>query len=191
MRQSGPSSRQQFVIGKTLNDKNGCPWLTPMLNPVSSENYHFVRFPDLGRRASFSGRSGFAGPELSKAQNERGAHMGAVNISSWQARNGWSVYKCMDEDGISHKVLQFQMLKFLLWLVALWVTWGIKVQFQVACLLKEPAFASLLLTWLLARREVMKAGGITKSQRFSEELHSPTSSEDDDNPHPITILGHE
>ncbi|KAJ6691370.1 TYPE IV INOSITOL POLYPHOSPHATE 5-PHOSPHATASE 7-LIKE [Salix koriyanagi] len=73
----------------------------------------------------------------------------------------------------------------------LWVTWGIKVQFQIACLLKEPAFASLLLTWLLARREVMKAGGITKSQRFSEELHSPTSSEDDDNPHPITILGHE
>lgn len=53
------------------------------------------------------------------------------------------------------------------------------------------AFASLLLTWLLARREVMKAGGITKSHRFSEELHSPTSSEDDDNPHPITILGHE
>ncbi|KAJ6371499.1 hypothetical protein OIU77_001911 [Salix suchowensis] len=37
----------------------------------------------------------------------------------------------------------------------------------------------------------MKAGGITKSQRFSEELHSPTSSEDDDNPHPITILGHD
>ncbi|KAJ6681968.1 hypothetical protein OIU74_020259 [Salix koriyanagi] len=47
------------------------PWLTPMLNPVSSENYHF------GRRASFSGRSGFAGPELSKAQNERGAHGGS------------------------------------------------------------------------------------------------------------------
>jgi hypothetical protein len=77
MRQSGPSSRQQFVIGKTLNDKNGCPWLNPMLNPVSSENYHFVRFPDLGRRASFSGRSGFAGPELSKAQNGRGAHGGS------------------------------------------------------------------------------------------------------------------
>uniref|UniRef100_A0A6N2LIN2 Uncharacterized protein n=1 Tax=Salix viminalis TaxID=40686 RepID=A0A6N2LIN2_SALVM len=83
------------------------------------------------------------------------------------------------------------MLKFLLWLVASWVTWGIKVQFQVACLLKEPTFASLLLTWLLARKEVMKAGGITKSQRFSDELHSPLLSEDYDNPHPITILGHE
>uniref|UniRef100_A0A6N2MDQ1 Uncharacterized protein n=1 Tax=Salix viminalis TaxID=40686 RepID=A0A6N2MDQ1_SALVM len=52
-------------------------------------------------------------------------------------------------------------------------------------------FASLLLTWLLARREVMKAGGITKSLRFADELHSPPSSEDDDNPLPITILGHE
>ncbi|KAJ6733390.1 TYPE IV INOSITOL POLYPHOSPHATE 5-PHOSPHATASE 9 [Salix koriyanagi] len=37
----------------------------------------------------------------------------------------------------------------------------------------------------------MKAGGITESQRFSDELHSPPSSEDDDNPLPITILGHE
>ncbi|KAK3004276.1 hypothetical protein RJ639_019881 [Escallonia herrerae] len=31
------------LIGKTLNDKDGCPALTPMLNPTVSDSYHYAR----------------------------------------------------------------------------------------------------------------------------------------------------
>uniref|UniRef100_A0A6N2K370 Uncharacterized protein n=1 Tax=Salix viminalis TaxID=40686 RepID=A0A6N2K370_SALVM len=44
MRQSGPSSRQ-------LNNKNGCPWLTPMLNPVQEGGQVSVAVLDLQGRS--------------------------------------------------------------------------------------------------------------------------------------------
>ncbi|KAL8475596.1 hypothetical protein ACS0TY_028308 [Phlomoides rotata] len=28
------------LIGRTINDKYGCPWLTPLIHPISSENFH-------------------------------------------------------------------------------------------------------------------------------------------------------
>lgn len=40
------------LIGKTLNDKYGCPWLTPMLNPITSDNYNYVGVPGSERRVS-------------------------------------------------------------------------------------------------------------------------------------------
>ncbi|GAV73078.1 Exo_endo_phos domain-containing protein [Cephalotus follicularis] len=43
-----------MLIGKTLNNKYGCPWLTPMLNSISSDNYQYVKFPDTRGRMSIS-----------------------------------------------------------------------------------------------------------------------------------------
>ncbi|GER35780.1 inositol-1 5-triphosphate-5-phosphatase [Striga asiatica] len=34
-----------LLIGKTLNDKYGCPWLTPTVHPVTNENYQYNRVP--------------------------------------------------------------------------------------------------------------------------------------------------
>ncbi|KAG9159885.1 hypothetical protein Leryth_005651 [Lithospermum erythrorhizon] len=31
------------LIGKTLNDKYGCPWLTPMLNPINNDDYNYAQ----------------------------------------------------------------------------------------------------------------------------------------------------
>ncbi|KAG2714412.1 hypothetical protein I3760_03G025700 [Carya illinoinensis] len=39
------------LIGKTLNSKYGCSWLTPMLNIISSGNYHYPGGPDLRRKS--------------------------------------------------------------------------------------------------------------------------------------------
>ncbi|KAK2996763.1 hypothetical protein RJ639_025962 [Escallonia herrerae] len=35
------------LIGKTLNDKDGCPALTPMLNPTVSDSYHYGGQPSV------------------------------------------------------------------------------------------------------------------------------------------------
>ncbi|CAK9170008.1 unnamed protein product [Ilex paraguariensis] len=43
-----------LLIGKTINEKYGCPWLTPMLNPITSDNYHYVGGPESERRVSVS-----------------------------------------------------------------------------------------------------------------------------------------
>ncbi|XP_071916462.1 type I inositol polyphosphate 5-phosphatase 4-like isoform X1 [Coffea arabica] len=39
-----------MLIGKTLNDKYGCPWLTPMLNPINSDDYYYSGIPETERR---------------------------------------------------------------------------------------------------------------------------------------------
>ncbi|CAI9109593.1 OLC1v1009437C1 [Oldenlandia corymbosa var. corymbosa] len=44
------------LIGKTLNDKYGCPWLTPMLNPINSEDYNYSEIPESTKKFSFKSR---------------------------------------------------------------------------------------------------------------------------------------
>ncbi|KZV55867.1 hypothetical protein F511_15717 [Dorcoceras hygrometricum] len=34
------------LIGKTLNDKYGCPWSTPMIHPITDEDYHYESLSD-------------------------------------------------------------------------------------------------------------------------------------------------
>lgn len=61
-----------LLIGKALNDKYGCPWLTPMLNPISSDNYHYVRVPGTERRLSVDSNIPQTRiRERSKTQHER------------------------------------------------------------------------------------------------------------------------
>ncbi|XP_039014210.1 type I inositol polyphosphate 5-phosphatase 4-like isoform X1 [Hibiscus syriacus] len=43
-----------LLIGKALNESFGRPWLTPMLNPISSDSYHYAEVPVSEKRASFS-----------------------------------------------------------------------------------------------------------------------------------------
>ncbi|KAM7278759.1 hypothetical protein ACFE04_005893 [Oxalis oulophora] len=39
-----------MLIGKTLNNKYGCPWLTPMIYPISNDNYHYENEPNNSER---------------------------------------------------------------------------------------------------------------------------------------------
>lgn len=179
-----------LLIGKTLNDKHGCSWSTPMSNPISSENYHFVRFSDLGRGASFSGRSGFAGRELSKAQNESGAH-------------GGSKYKLMASKKmvgvfVSVRMRMEFLTKFCISNVKVSsVACGImgylgnKGSVSVSMSIEGTSFCFIAAH--LASGE-KRGDEVRRNHQVSEIFRRtsfPCSSEDDDNPHPITILGHE
>ncbi|KAL3525985.1 hypothetical protein ACH5RR_014357 [Cinchona calisaya] len=46
-----------MLIGKTLNDKYGCPWLTPMLNPINSDDYNYSEIPESERGNLFRSQS--------------------------------------------------------------------------------------------------------------------------------------
>ncbi|KAF9663615.1 hypothetical protein SADUNF_Sadunf17G0069800 [Salix dunnii] len=179
-----------LLIGKTLNDKHGCSWPTPMSNPISSENYHFVRFSDIGRRASFSGRSGFAGPELSKAQNERGAHGGSkyklmaskkmvgVFISVWMRMEFLTKF-CISNVKVSS--VACGIMGYL----------GNKGSVSVSMSIEGTSFCFIAAH--LASGE-KRGDEVRRNHQVSEIFRRtsfPRSSEDDDNAHPITILGHD
>lgn len=59
-----------MLIEKTLNGKYGCPWLTPMLNIISSDSYHYAGDPKLRRKNSFSGIIGTPTRERPKNQHD-------------------------------------------------------------------------------------------------------------------------
>ncbi|XP_056176176.1 type IV inositol polyphosphate 5-phosphatase 6-like [Syzygium oleosum] len=44
-----------MLIGKALNERYGCPWLTPMLNPISDDHYQYAGTSDYEGRRSISG----------------------------------------------------------------------------------------------------------------------------------------
>lgn len=47
---STEATKWNSLIRKTLNEKYGCPWLTPMLNPISREQYQYegLNLPERG-----------------------------------------------------------------------------------------------------------------------------------------------
>ncbi|KAK6913178.1 Endonuclease/exonuclease/phosphatase [Dillenia turbinata] len=51
------ATKWNMLIGKTLSNKFGCPWLTPMLNPISSDDYQYIETPGPERRLSFSSQT--------------------------------------------------------------------------------------------------------------------------------------
>ncbi|CAL5371970.1 unnamed protein product [Camellia sinensis] len=46
-----------LLIGKTLEDKYGCPWLTPLLNPITSDDHQYPAVSDTERRLSVSSQA--------------------------------------------------------------------------------------------------------------------------------------
>lgn len=45
-----------LLIGKTLNKKYGCPWITPTVHPITNENYHYDKGPDSDQQLRDSNR---------------------------------------------------------------------------------------------------------------------------------------
>ncbi|KAM7508085.1 hypothetical protein LguiA_018538 [Lonicera macranthoides] len=87
------ASNWNMLIGKTLNDKFGCPWLTPMLNPINSENYHYRGNSEPGRRFSVSGETSIPIKGQEGEPNQSGRYklvaskkMVGVFISVWMKK---------------------------------------------------------------------------------------------------------
>ncbi|XP_057983335.1 type IV inositol polyphosphate 5-phosphatase 6-like isoform X2 [Malania oleifera] len=78
---STPVTEWNTLIGKTLNNKYGCPWLTPRLNTIPSQSYYYAKgIPDPQRRFSVSSETPFR--EWRKVEHGK-------------RNDGWSKYKLM------------------------------------------------------------------------------------------------
>ncbi|MBA0675499.1 hypothetical protein Goari_017041 [Gossypium aridum] len=181
-----------LLIGKTLNENFGCPWLTPMLNPVSSDNYQYVKVPDCERRSSFSGviDSTLMGGRWitqyhqqlvlggSKYKLMASKKMVGVFISVWMKKELLKKY-CVSNVKVSS--VACGIMGYL----------GNKGSVSVSMSIEGTSFCFIAAH--LASGE--KNGDEGRRNRQVSEIFKrtsfPRSAKDDDNRHPLTILGHE
>ena len=181
------------LIGKILNENFGCPWLTPMLNPISSDNYHYVKIPGSERRASFSGISSDNTPITGRPRTQRrqqpfiggskyklmaSKKMVGVFISVWMKKELLKKY-CVSNVKVSS--VACGIMGYL----------GNKGSVSVSMSIEGTSFC--FITAHLASGEKNGDEG-RRNHQVSEIFRRtsfPRSAKDDDNPHPLTILGHE
>ncbi|KAF8407978.1 hypothetical protein HHK36_007118 [Tetracentron sinense] len=172
-----------FLIGKTLENKFGSSKLTPRLNPISSDNYNYVRIPGSERRNSFSGSDR---PRLQQKES-----------------NGYSKYKLMASKKMVGVFISVWMKKDLL---AKYCISNVKVC-SVACgamgYLGNKGSVSISMS-IEGTSFCFIAAHLASGEKKGDEMRRnyqvseifrrtsfPRLPQDDDNPHPLTILGHD
>lgn len=175
------ATKWNLLIGKTLNDKYGCPWLTPTLNQVSSDNYHYEKIANSERRTSVS----------------------SLTASPLRVPNGYSKYKLMASKKMVGVFISVWMKKELLkkycisnvkvCSVACGIMGYLGNKGSVSVSMSIDGTSFCFIAAHLASGE--KKGDEGRRNHQVSEIFRRTSfprlPQDDDNAHPLTILGHD
>lgn len=186
------ATKWNLLIGKTLNNRYGCPWLTPMLNPVSSDNYHYVKGCESERRFSLS----FSSQSAATPMRER-------SRTPHEETNSDSMYKLMASKKMVGVFLSVWMKRELLkkycvsnvkvCSVACGIMGYLGNKGSVSVSMSIEGTSFCFIAAHLASGE--KKGDEGRRNHQVSEIFRRTSfprlPQDDDNPHPLTILGHD
>lgn len=192
------ATKWNLLIGKTLNDKSGCPWFTPMLtNPISSDNYFYVgTIPDSERRhrhsvSSSSSRTGLEIPMTMRSDRpppngRRGNYyklmaskkMVGIFISVWMKRELLRKY-CISNVKVSS--VPCGIMGYL----------GNKGSVSVSMSIEGTSFCFIAAHLASGEKQGDEGRRNHQVSEIFRRTTFPRLSEDDDNPHPFTILGHE
>ncbi|KAK3227800.1 hypothetical protein Dsin_007662 [Dipteronia sinensis] len=181
-----------LLIGKTLNNKYGCPWLTPILNQnISSDNYQYasINTDSEKRKSSVSSHTGIPLTDWARAEQEKSfggskyklmasKKMVGVFISVWMKKELLRKY-CVSNVKVSS--VACGIMGYL----------GNKGSVSVSLSIEGTSFCFIAAH--LASGEKKGDEG-RRNHQVSEIFRRtcfPRSSKDDDNPHPLTILGHD
>ncbi|KAL8043978.1 hypothetical protein ABFX02_08G017700 [Erythranthe guttata] len=156
------------LIGKTLNDKYGCPSLTPMVHPIPNENYQYNENPNSDRHQNQSSRY-----KLMASKK-----MVGVFLSVWIKRELLNKY---DISGVKVCSVACGIMGYL----------GNKGSVSVSMSIGGTSFCFIAAH--LASGE--KKGDEGRRNHQVSEIFRRTSfprlPEDGDRVHPLTILGHD
>ncbi|PON37423.1 Deoxyribonuclease I [Trema orientale] len=177
------------LIGKTLNDKYGCPWLTPMITRISSDNYHYVPVSDSDRRASFSSHSEIPWRERSKTVREMpkvgskyklmaSKKMVGVFISVWMKNEVLRKY-CISNVKVCS--VACGIMGYL----------GNKGSVSVSMSIDGTNFCFIAAHLASGEKKGDECRRNNQVVEIFRRTFFPRSPGDDDNPHPLTILGHD
>ena len=177
------------LIGKTLSDKYGCPWLTPMINRVSSDSYAYqnVQIPE-SARTSFSSQRGTPLRERSKTQHERlngskyklmaSKKMVGVFISVWMKEELLRKY-CISNVKVCS--VACGIMGYL----------GNKGSVSVSMSIEGTSFCFIAAHLASGEKKGDEGRRNHQVAEIFRRTTFPPSPRDDDNPHPLTILEHE
>ncbi|XWS30308.1 hypothetical protein CRYUN_Cryun24cG0106000 [Craigia yunnanensis] len=184
-----------LLIGKTLNENFGCPWLTPMLNPISSDNYHYVKVPGSQRRASLSGmryNTPMKGWSITRHRHHQQPFIGSSKYKLMASKKMVGVF-------ISVWMKKELLMKYIVSNVKVSsVACGImgylgnKGSVSVSMSIERTSFCFIAAH--LASGEKQGDEGRRNhqvSEIFKRTCFPRSAKDDDDNPHPLTILGHD
>ncbi|KAF6150105.1 hypothetical protein GIB67_035715 [Kingdonia uniflora] len=159
------------LIGKTLNNKFGCPWLTPTVHPSASIDNHCVQIPDSeGNIASTNG--------LTKYKLMASKKMVGVFISVWMKEELLKKY-CVSNVKVCS--------------VACGIMGYLGNKGSVSASMSIDGTSFCFIAAHLASGE-KKGDEIRRNYQVSEIFRRtsfPRLPEDDDIPQPLTILGHD
>ncbi|KAI3474836.1 hypothetical protein Pfo_030147 [Paulownia fortunei] len=168
-----------LLIGKTLNDKYGCPWLTPMIHPITNENYCYDGAPESDRQLSDSNQTAIpAKNQFSRYKLMASKKMVGVFISVWMRRE---LLKKYNISGVKVCSVACGIMGYL----------GNKGSVSVSMSIGGTSFCFIAAH--LASGE--KKGDEGRRNHQVSEIFRRTSfprlPEDGDRLHPLTILGHD
>ncbi|XP_057463840.1 type IV inositol polyphosphate 5-phosphatase 6-like isoform X2 [Actinidia eriantha] len=173
-----------LLIGKTLNDKYGCLWLAPMLNPITSDNYHYTKGTESERRDSVSSRT--ASPRRSQEQPGQCSRyklmaskkMVGVFISVWMKRDLLTRY-CVS----SVKVCSVAC--------GIMGCLGNKGSVSVSMSIEGTSFCFIAAHLASGEKRGDEGRRNHQVSEIFKRTTFPRLPEDGDNIHPFTILGHD
>ncbi|XP_030482943.1 type I inositol polyphosphate 5-phosphatase 4 [Cannabis sativa] len=179
------------LIGKTLNDKHGCPWLTPMVTRFSSDNYNYVPASEADRRASFSGHTEIPIPWRERSRTVRempkvgskyklmaSKKMVGVFISVWMKDELLRKY-CISNVKVCS--VACGIMGYL----------GNKGSVSVSMAIDGTSFCFIAAHLASGEKKGDEGRRNHQVSEIFKRTVFPSSSRDDDNPHPLTILGHD
>ncbi|KAK9271862.1 hypothetical protein L1049_002227 [Liquidambar formosana] len=184
------ATKWNLLIGKTLNNKYGCPWLTPMLNPISSDDYHYEKIPEYERRR----RSVSSRPTNLLRGWQRNQHEGP---------NGYSMYKLMASKKMVGVFISVWMKSELLRKCCVSnvkvcsVACGImgylgnKGSVSVSMSIEGTSFCFIAAHLASGERKGDEGRRNHQVSEIFKRTSFPRLPQDDDNSHPLTILGHD
>ncbi|XP_019185202.1 PREDICTED: type IV inositol polyphosphate 5-phosphatase 7-like [Ipomoea nil] len=160
------ATKWNLLIGKTLNDKYGCPWLTPMVKPISSDDdYEYNEATDL-----HSGRY-----KLMASKK-----MVGVFISVWMRKELLRRYRV---SGVKVSSVACGIMGYL----------GNKGSVSVSMTIEGTSFCFVVAHLASGEKKGDEGRRNYQVSEIFRRTLFPRSPEDGDSnpPHPLTILGHD
>ncbi|XP_039035490.1 type IV inositol polyphosphate 5-phosphatase 7-like isoform X3 [Hibiscus syriacus] len=182
-----------LLIGKALNECFGRPWLTPMVNPISSDSYHYAAVPVSEKRASFSAISDntpmwrpitqqrhHRQPVIggSKYKLMASKKMVGVFISVWMKKELLKKY-CVSNVKVSS--VACGIMGYL----------GNKGSVSVSMLIEGTSFCFIAAHLASGEKKGDEGRRNHQVTEIFKRTSFPRSAKGDDSLHPLTILGHD
>ncbi|XP_062106741.1 type I inositol polyphosphate 5-phosphatase 8-like [Humulus lupulus] len=180
------------LIGKTLNDKYGCPWLTPMVTRFSSDNYHYVPASESDRRASFSSyteKSELPWRERSGTVREMPKVGSKYKLMASKKMVGVFISVWMKDDLLrKHCISNVKVCSVACGIMGYL---GNKGSVSVSMAIDGTSFCFIAAHLASGEKKGDEGRRNHQVSEIFRRTFFPRSPGDDDNPHPLTILGHD